>query len=154
MTHISTDTAVARSSIFSRLGEYPLNQSPESSIENCLHRFEQFLMLFQEAGTSFQNREEMSFATQVLDFVRRKFDEERLDKTPYIALDDINRAELLETICQQIRALIALGNTLDMRVEAALEAQLLQIGNRAVAEEAAAQPSLSPLAAIDFSKFV
>lgn len=79
----------------------------------------EMLTSLQEAGVDFPAREQLAFTTSVIDFIQR-----RLKSAPgslEIAIDDIDRTALLDSLCDQIVTAIGVAHMLGMDIEGALQ---------------------------------
>lgn len=127
MTEVKEHTVVALQSgnsvvqiadWFKKAVPHPTTQNIHTQIGVNFEETGEMIAALQPAGAVFQNREELSFVGQVVDFASRQMKNSGGD---FIELEDVNRVELLDAICDQIVTAIGIAVFLGMDIEGALK---------------------------------
>ena len=112
-------------------------------LEFYLHSLTEMFSVWQDAGFTERYRAELAYTAKVIQVTETRVREHRF--TPYLVLADLNRCELLETMCRQIKAIEDLARDMDFNLPAAItEFRLL------TDEAVFAGNAVTP----DFSKYV
>ena len=79
----------------------------------------EMLSALKDAGSTFPIREQLSFAHDVVSFAQRQLKAQ--SKGVEIELKDLNRVELLDSLCDQIVTAIGVAHMLQLDIESALQ---------------------------------
>lgn len=104
---------------FSKAVPEPEPQNIQTQIAVHFEEVAEMLSVISDAGTEMRNREEAEFVKNVMEFFQKRL---KNDTTgTYIKLDEINRTELLDALCDQIVTAIGVANFLGMDILGALK---------------------------------
>lgn len=103
---------------FERAVPTPTHQNIHTQIACHLEEFCEMLTALADAGSTFPAREEMGFAHNVIDFIQRRL---KAGDGLEIEVNDLNRVEVLDALCDQIVTAIGIAHMLEMDIQGALQ---------------------------------
>lgn len=96
----------------------PTTRDTHEQIGSHLRHITEMLAAYCDAGSSQKMREQLSFAVDVLLFIERQISAHTQGSE--IVLTDINRVDLMESLCNQVNAIVGITHMLRLDIDGGL----------------------------------
>jgi NTP pyrophosphatase (non-canonical NTP hydrolase) len=103
---------------FQKAVPFPTNQNSHAQIGVHLEEVSEMLQVLQSAGANKRVRDEIQLAVDVINHVQRQI--KAYTHGSEIIIQDLDRTEILDALCDQIVTAVGVAHMLDMDIEGAL----------------------------------